>query len=62
VVIVVVALASSSYLFFPFIVVITLPPHNTIPSLPPAPWPDTAVVVKSVHDDYTKNTIFAKVQ
>ncbi len=59
VVIVVFALASSS-LFFTFIVVIALPPHDAIPPLPLAPWPDGAVVVRSVHDDRTKNAILAK--
>ncbi len=60
VVIVVFALASLSLSFFTFIVVIVHPPHNTIPPLPSAPWPDGAIMVGSVHDDRTKNAIPAK--
>jgi hypothetical protein len=61
VVIVVIALVSSSSSFFTFIVIIAPPPHNAIPPLPLAPWPELAVVVKSVHDNHTKNTILVEV-
>jgi hypothetical protein len=59
-VIVAIMLASSSLSFFTFIVIIPPPPHDAISPLPLAPWPDGAVVVRSVHDNCTKNTILAK--
>jgi hypothetical protein len=58
--IVVVALASSSLLFFTFIFVIAPPPHDPIPPLPSAQWPDGAVVAGSIHGNGTKNLILAK--
>jgi hypothetical protein len=60
-VIAVVVLASSSLSFFTFIVVIAPPPHDGIPPLPSAPWPDGAVMVKSIHNDRTKNAILTNV-
>ncbi len=58
-VILVVVLASSSSLFFIFIVIIAPPSHDAIPHLPLAPWPDGAIVVRSIHNNRTKNAILA---
>ncbi len=34
-------------------------PHNAIPPLPSAPWPDSAVMVGSVHDNRMDNAILS---